>query len=420
MPLSRNEKPRFFYGYVIVAAAFVIMALAFGINYSFGIFFKPLIAEFGWTRAVTSGAYSLMTLVSGFLGIFAGRISDRFGAKVVGIAGGLFLGLGFFLLAQVNDVWQLYLFYGLIIAPGIGAHWPALMSAVAKWFVARRGLMTGIVASGTGFGIVLTPLLASWLISTYDWRLAYIVVGISTMVLMVVAAQFLKRDPYQIGQLPYGEDKVKQGSSVSEVRGFNLRETIHTRQFWIVCAIYFCFGFGLHAVMVHIVPHATELGISTASAANILVAIGGTSIVGRITIGGASDRLGVKSSFIFTLSLMLATFFWLLLAKELWMLYLFGIVFGFAYGGIVSLQVVLVAELFGLSSLGVILGSVAFIYTIGGAVAPVLSGYIFDITGSYNPAFLTCTVISAIGLMLTLLIKPTRREGETNDQARSA
>ena len=412
LPSIESKEPRFFYGYIIVLSASIIMMLTFGLNYTFGVFFKPLIAEFGWTKAATSAAYSLCTLVAGFLGIFAGRLSDRLGSRIVGIACGFFLGLGFLLLSQINAIWQLYLFYGLIIAAGIGGIWPALLPTVAKWFVARRGLMTGIVASGIGFGQIIVPPLASRLISIYDWRPTYIIIGIITLVFMIVAAQFLKRDPHQIGQLPYGEDKVKQESSVSEARGFHFQAAIHTRQFWMICIIYFCFGFCLHTVGVHIIPHATELGIPAISAANILAAIGGASIVAKLVLGSASDRLGAKPSLVFSLILLLAAFLWLQIARELWMLYLFSIVFGFGYAGTMTMQPLLTAELFGLSSLGIILGSVTFAYTIGGAAGPVLSGRIFDITGSYSLAFLACAVLTVIAIILILSLTPLKRERE--------
>ena len=119
-PKGNDEHTHFFYGYVIVFASFIILVLSFGINYSFGIFFKPLLAQFDWTRAATSSAYSLMTLVSGFLGIFAGRLSDAFGPKIIGILAGAFLGSGLLLLSQTQNLFHFYLFYGGFIAAGVG------------------------------------------------------------------------------------------------------------------------------------------------------------------------------------------------------------------------------------------------------------------------------------------------------------
>ncbi len=403
-----NMKPGIFYGYIIVAAAFVIMALAFGINYSFGVFFKPLLTEFGWTRAVTAAAYSMVTIISGFLGIFTGKLTDRFGARAAGIACGFFMGLGCVLMSQVNAVWQLYLFYGLFIALGMSGSFVPYLSTVARWFVSRRGLMTGIVASGVGFGTLIVPPVATRLISSYGWRTSYIIIGIAVLVLIVLAAQFMKRDPQQIGQAPYGERKAKQSDIIPARRGFSFKEALHTGQYWIICIIYFCFGYFLHNIMVHVVPHAIELGIPAISAANILAIIGGMNLVGRIAVGGASDKVGVKLSLLTVFILATAVLLWLQVADELWMLYLFAVLFGFAYGGIMALQTLSLAELFGLKSLGVILGSVAFVYTCGGAVGPLIAGYIFDMTGSYYLAFLVCAAVAIAGLVLVLLLRPIR------------
>lgn len=399
---------RLFYGYIIVISAFIILMLTFGIHYSFGIFFKPLIAEFGWSRAVTSAAFSLMTIGSGLLGIFAGRLSDIFGPKALGVAGGIFLGLGFLLMSQVNNIWQVYLIHGLLLAAGVGGCWPILMPTVARWFTARRGLMSGVVAAGIGLGTVTTPQLAVWLISAYDWRAAYIIIGGITLVLIVLAALFLKRDPSQMGQSPYGENGARQESPTPTARGYNFKEAIRTKNFIILCTIYFCFGFCLTSIMVHIVPHATEIGIPTAIAAVIMAIIGGMNIVGKITMGIVSDKIGVKASLIICLAIITIVFLWLQLARELWSLYLFGIVFGFAYGAVVSFMAIVTAELFGLGSMGIIIGSIAFIYTIGGAIGPLLSGHIFDITGSYSLAFAILIVLSTVSCILAFSLKPSK------------
>lgn len=411
LPLTEGKKPGFFYGYIIVLAAFFIMTLSHGAHYSFGIFFKPLLTEFGWTRAMTSGAFSLASLVQGSLGIVTGRLSDRFGARTAGIACGLLLGSGFLLMSQVNAVWQLYLFYGLLVGSGMSGVWVPLTSTVPRWFVGRRGLMTGIVVSGVGVGMVIFPPLYNWLIATYDWRTSYIIIGIIILVVIIFAARFLRRDPEQIGQLPYGESEIKPESLVSKAREFSFREAMRTRQFAMVNAIYFCFSFFLFTAMVHIVPYATDIGISAANAANILAIIGGISIVGRITMGSLSDRIGVKPSLIFTLILALVALFWLQAGKELWMLYLFAITFGFAYGGMTALQSLILAELFGLSSLGIMVGIISFSALVAGMIGPILAGHLFDITGSYQLSFLVSTVVSVAAVMIALFLKPTTSNG---------
>lgn len=268
---SGNRKPKIFYGYIIAFASFIVMVMTFGVNYSFGIFLKPLIADFGWTKALTSGAYSLSTFISGLFGIYAGNLSDKFGPKIVGMICGFFMGLGFLLMSQISSAWwHLYLIYGLIIPIGLGGCWPGLIPIVARWFTLRRGLMTGIVASGISFGTLTVPLLASWIISAYDYRTSYITIGILTLLLIITASSFLKRNPSQIGQTPFGEDSIKPKNPISESGGIIFREAIRTNQFALLCAIYICYGYSLHTVLVHVVPHAIELGIPDVQASTFL------------------------------------------------------------------------------------------------------------------------------------------------------
>ena len=162
-----TPKPSFFYGYVVVAVAFIIMTATIGTYYSFGIFFKPMSADFGWNRALTSGAFSLSWLVTGFLTIAIGWLNDRFGPRPVMTLCGLLAGIGFLLMSQVNTIWQLYAFYGVLIGAGLSVFVP-LLSTVARWFVKRRTLMSGIVVCGIGVGSLAIPPLANWLIQTYD------------------------------------------------------------------------------------------------------------------------------------------------------------------------------------------------------------------------------------------------------------
>ncbi len=408
-------RPGFFYGYIVVVAGFIVMVLSWGAFFSFGIFFKPLLTEFGWTSAMTAGAFTIGSLIRGFISIVTGKLSDRFNLRMVTTACCILLGLGFLLMSRINHIWELYLFYGVIAATGIAGCWTPLMAAVARWFIKKRGLMTGIVSSGIGVGGVIIPLVATRLIYTYDWRISYIVLGGIVLVGAVLAAQFLKRDPRQMGQLPYGEGEVNRGSVTPKADGLSLPDAVNTRQFWMICAAYFCYGYFVHTITVHIVPHVTELGISPISAANILAVIGGLSVVGRVVMGGASDRIGIKLSIILNFILAAGILFWLQLAREMWMLYLFAVGIGFAYGGLSSLQSLVAAELFGLRSLGVMVGTLTFSFTMGNAVGVFLAGYIFDSTGSYYPAFWACAVVAIVGLILVLLLTPVRPEYGANE-----
>jgi MFS family permease len=408
--LRQTKPPSLFYGYVVVLVAALIMVVTWGTIYSFGVFFKPMLTDLGWTRATISGAYSLTFVVNGLLGIFAGRLCDRFGPRVVVSVCGLLIVLGYLLMSQVHAIWHMRLFYVLIIGTGLSGIYVPAITTVARWFIKRRGLMTGIVIAGISVGTLVTSLVANWLISSYGWRTSYIVMGIAVLVLVTLAAQFLKRDPAQLGLVPYGESEAGENNSDFSIRGLSLSQAVRTRQFWMLCLMLPFFEFGADTIMVHIVPRVTDEGFSAASAAGVLATIGGLSLVGRVSMGGIGDRIGNRRVFTLGMGIAVLTLVWLLFAGELWMFYLFAVVYSLGYGGLVALQTLLIADLFGVISLGVILGMIIFIGALGEAVGPAVGGWIFDITGSYRWAFLTSALLCILAIFLTALLKPVTRK----------
>jgi MFS family permease len=406
------KRPTYFYGYNIVAAGFGIQAVGIGIYIAFGVFFKPLLTEFEWSRATLSGAQSLALLIAGILGIVIGRLSDRFGPRMVMSVAAFFFGLGLLLMSGLNHVWQLYLFYGVIFGLGLSAIDIIALSTTARWFVRRRGIMTGIVKVGTGAGQLVMPLVASLLIAGYGWRTSYVIIGAAAMVLLIFIGQLLRRNPAQMGLLPDGIKGLQSQNSKLAETGFYMREALRTRQFWTICFAFLATMFCLLVIMVHIVPHVTDLGISSTTAAGILSAIGGISMVGRFVTGVAIDRIGNRLSMIICLILLILALLWLQLAGELWMLYLFAVVYGFGHGGLLTVVSPIVAEYFGIRSHGALFGIVFFSTMVGGALGPVLAGYIFDTTGSYSLAFWICISVAALALVLVLTLRKTRLNAE--------
>ena len=416
-----RQFPTFFYGYIIVALGFIIAAAVEGLMFSFGIFFKPLLTEFGWTRAMTSGAISLSAIINIPIVIVSGRLTDRFGSRPVLIACGFFFGLGHLLMSQTNAMWQLYLFYGVIVAMGIGLYWVPVISLVPRWFVQRRALMMGIIASGIGIGQIIYPPVVNWLISTYGWRMSFLLAGGVTMGIIMIVAQFLKRDPRQMGLLPYGQSEAEKESLVAEARRFSLSEALHSKQLWMLGVMFLTWCICLSTVMVHSVVHAIGIGMSSASAANILAIIGITGIVGRIAFGRLADTVGMKPILILSFALMSAAFLWLIIASETWMLYLFAAVFGVSYGVFEILHSPIIANLFGLSSFGTISGVIMIFGSIGFTIGPVLAGHIFDVTSSYEMAFLICAAMAIICLICTIFLPLMRdRDGPVAYQAESS
>ena len=169
--------------------------------FTYGVFFKEFQAEFGWSRAAISGASSLAFLTMGLFGVIAGKMNDRIGPKLIIVASGISLGIGYLLMSRLQTLWQLYLIYGVLVGTGFSTHDVITLSTVARWFTRRRGMMSGIVKVGTGAGQFLVPLIASLLIAAYGWRNSYLIIGAAALLIFVAVAQVLSRDPQSIGLL---------------------------------------------------------------------------------------------------------------------------------------------------------------------------------------------------------------------------
>ena len=399
-----KQTSTFFYGYIIVIATFIIAVAVEGLLFSFGVFFKPLLSEFGWTRAMTSGAMSLGSVLRIPMSIVSGRLTDKLGSRVMLTACGFFLGLGYLLMSQINALWHLYLFYGGMVAIGMSCYWVPLISIIPRWFVSRRGLMMGIVACGIGVGQLIYPPLADWLIYSYGWRISYLVTGGVSMGLIVLCAQFIKPAPEQEIILPRVKNDIGRQNTVAKVEGFSTHQVIRTKQFWMLCAIFLPWMYCVSTTIVHIVIHAIGVGMSSASAAGIISVVGIAGITARLVFGRLADKVGIKPVLIFSFTLFTFAFLWLLVASGTWMLYLFAVMFGIAYATFELLHSPTIAQVFGLSSLGSISGDIFAVSLLGFILGPVLTGHIFDITGSYTLAFIICAGMSCCSLISVILL----------------
>jgi MFS family permease len=231
------------------------------------------------------------------------------------------------------------------------------------------------------------------------------------LILGIVAAQFLRRDPTEMGLVPYGKNEGEEQKSASRTEGISLKEALYTSQLWIAAAVFFCVGYNIWAISIHLVPHITDLGISAVTAANVLAISGGIQAVGGLLLGGAADRIGGRWATVISFILMAASVFYLAPITEVWMFYLFVVVFGLGVGGGGAMLSIVVAELFGVKAHGFILGVIACCFTIGGAVGAFWTGYLFDVNGSYLLAFLICGAIGVVGIILALTLKPIKKPG---------
>ena len=238
--VTSKQKPRFFYGYTVVIASLFIMIAIWGTRYTFGVFFNPMLDEFGWTRAMISGAFSLSMALEGSLCTVVGVLTDKVGPRMVMTVCALLLMLGAWLMSEVNSLWQLYLVYGVLIGGAMSCAFVPLASNLTRWFVARRSMMTGIMATGSGIGPLIGSPIAMALIAGYDWRFAILIMGVASLVIMLTAAQFLRRNPAAVGQLPYGEQKE---SIPSNGQGLSFKQVLRMWRSW---AIFSCLpGLGI-------------------------------------------------------------------------------------------------------------------------------------------------------------------------------
>ena len=398
---------KYFYGYNIVAAGFAIQAVSIGALFAYGVFFKEFQAEFGWSRATISGASSLAFLIMGAVGILAGRLNDRIGPRILIAAAGICLGIGHMLLSYMQAAWQLYLIYGLLVGVGLCTHDVITLSTIARWFVRRRGMMSGIVKVGTGCGQLFVPLIATALIAAYGWRSSCFIIGVTALAALVAVAQVMRRDPQSMGLLPDDGNSLPAGAACSsDDCSLSLREASRIREFWTLCVAEFTVFFCLLTIVVHIVPHARDLGLSPTTAAGVLSTIGGVSMLGRITIGTLNDRIGGKRSLIICFIILVCGLVWLQLSHASWMLFSFAIIYGFAHGGLFTVMSPTVAELFGTGSHGLLFGIVLFSGTLGGAIGPLMAGSIFDLTGSYRLVFIILTAMALVGIILITTLRP--------------
>ena len=395
--------------FVIVAACFLVQAVYVGVLFTFGVLFLELERTFGWSRATISGAFSLFLVGTGVIGVVMGRLNDRFGPRRIMIAGAVVHGAGYALMSIIQAPWQFYFFYGVLAAIGFSTHDIVTLSTIARWFSTRRSLMSGIVKAGAGAGQFVIPMLLTLLLARWDWRIACLIFGAASTLMLTVLAQFLTRDP------PAGSGKdaaglsVAAGSAEAET-GLTLGQAVRTRNFWLLCAGQFLIFFCLMVIMIHIVPHARDLGFEPGRAAQVLATIGAASIVGRIAMGATADRLGGKSALIVAYCVLSGSLIWLLFIHEPRLLFLFAPVYGFTHGAFFTLISPTVAELFGTRAHGVIFAIVLLHGTIGGSLSPLIAGIVFDAEGSYQPIFLVLAALAITGLVLVNFLQPARVE----------
>lgn len=377
--------------YYIVAGALLVQSVTIGCMFAYGVFFKSLETEFGWSRTLLSAATSVSFLCMGILAIVAGRLNDRYGPRWVLAFSGICTGAGYCSMYFLQAPWQLLIVYSILVGVGLSTHDVVTLSTVARWFPRRRGIMTGVVKVGTAVGQMVVPLIAFAMIGAIGWRLAFVGLGVSAVVLLMVAVVL-------IGVKATAPAASTEGPV--EKKGLTFAQARRSPQLWIMCAMQFFFFASLVSIPTHIVSHGIDIGMSAAVAATLLSVIAASSIIGRLMVGFFVDKLGGRRAFLLCIASLFISLSMLVVFEGGRFLYLFSLFYGFAHGGLFTVVSPAVAEYFGMREHGVIFGTILFFGTMGGAIMPIVTGMIFDSTGSYTVAFVVMAAMAFIGLIL--------------------
>ncbi len=357
--------------WVVVWATFVCLAIIFGVSYSFAAFFEIFAKEFSAQRADVSWIFGLCGLVYFVLGALGGVLADRWGPRLVCMAGMGFIALGLFLTSLAQNLGTVYLSYGLLVGLGIAFVYTPSIASVQPWFSKRRGLASGIASSGVGAGTLILPLLVSYLLTAVDWRIALQMMAGGVLVIGLSAGFLLKRAP----SLP--------GHQSGQLAGLTLADALKTSSFrWL----YMGTLLGAPVMFIpfaHISAAARDAGVADAQAVGLVGLIGIGSLVGRFAIGWLADRLGRVKTLMFMQCLMGMSYLIWAGAQEAWVFALFALWFGLSYGSIVSLLPAICMDLFGGRAVSAVIGTLYTGAALGNLLGPVLAGQVFDMTQSY-------------------------------------
>ncbi|MCE5266250.1 MAG: MFS transporter [Deltaproteobacteria bacterium] len=397
-----------YYHWIIVAALFTIWTVVFGIQFSFGIFFRSLQDALGCSRGAIAGAMTTHLVVFALAMVPAGWAIDRFNARIVYSLAALGVGLPLALCSLASETWQLYLLYGLL-AVGIAVCGPTIFSVLTRWFTQERGLAFGIASAGAGFGMLVAAPLTHTLIASYGWRNTFLISGLASVIILLFCAQCIRNPPEPASREarsaagePAGRGPARQSDSLQSM---TFGQAIRTREIMLIIAGFSTAQMTTRAIVVHIAPHATDMGISPFVAAMTLSMIGCGSFLGRIGMGFVQDRIGAKRSMTICLIAMAVCLFTLPFITSDAAFIVFAIIFGLAYGGDVPQVPALTVQCFGAASMGIIYTFITGVVNLACSLGPLAAGYIFDATRSYTVAFLGSGFLLLLGVFSISRIK---------------
>jgi len=408
------KSSKVFYGYWIVAVTCLCLLVVSGIAfYPFGLFTKYLEVDFGWGRGQIMTSQTILFLTMGAISPFIGRLVDRYGARQVMFIGASVAGLGLVLLSQMQSLWQFYASYAVVGIGMAGVGTIPTTTVVSNWFKKRRGTALGIMSTGIGIGGATLPLLiGTYLLPNFGWSRTYLVLALLMWILIPPVLMLIRTKPEEMGLYPDGvqasETVAEANTSSLPLNGLSLKMALTIPFFWLMAISYLTNGFGLGGISLNQVPHLTDIGFSLTTGATVLSMVGIGSLVGKLGFGWLCDRIRANYVWAIACSLLMAAIIMLMnmeLTSPSAIIWLYAITMGMSLGGWVPTMSMFTSTNFGLASYGTIFGMLLLFQSIGGAVGPLIAGYMYDTMNTYHQAFVLFIVLNAVAISTALAIR---------------
>jgi MFS family permease len=405
------------YGWLIVAVTFITLLCAAAVRSMPGVLIRPLEAEFGWDRGSLATAVSINLLLFGLMGPFVGRWMDRYGPRPVAIGAVTMLMLGALATTTMTTIWQLDLYWGLIVGMGAGGVAMVLVGAVVnRWFDQRRGLVTGVLGAANSTGQIIFVPLVAWLSVTVGWRVGVLAaVCVLALVVLPLLVLVFRNEPGQVGLRRYGESAAAAARAAQGGGGPDstpMRVVFRTPEFWWLAGGLFVCGYTTNGLIsTHFISHAADHGISEVTAAGVFGLMGGVNILGTIGAGMLADRVKNRNKLLVGfyafrgLSLLYLPFI-----QDVGTLTIFAVLYGLNWFGTAPVSQLIAADVFGRRSVGQVYGFLFLGHQVGGALAAITGGVVHNWFGDYQMAFLSAGMAGLVAAGLSWQIREHRNK----------
>ena len=387
------------YGWAMVALGAVMTCIAGGAMFSLAVFLTPITQATGWSRAGVSAAMTLNFIAMGIGGFAWGALSDRYGTRIVALAGGAMLGGALVAASRATSLLEFQLVYGLFVGFGAGSSFAPMIAAVSAWFDRQRGLAVSLVSVGIGVAPMTVSPFAAWLLTRSDWRTAQLAIGVLALATLVPLALLIRRAPAAGGGTP----------SAGDEKSLTVAEALRSPQFMVLGLTFFACCATHSGPIFHTVSYAMGCGLPTLAAVTIYSVEGFAGLGGRLAFGLAADRLGVKPVLVAGLLIQALAAGAFIAAARLQEFYAVSSVFGFAYGGVMPLYAVLARHYFGQRIMGTVFGAATMVSALGMALGPAVGGWIFDTFHNYRGLYLSSLAVGLGAAAIALAFPPIAR-----------